>query len=195
MTARITAALTCSACGREAGRLVKERCGACYMRLHRGVGGAARIVPELDPEIAELLLPVPRTSPTFAARLFAFVDFDGDCWEWGGAKNKGYGVIGRGSRGTGLAQAHLAMYQMLVGEIPPGMVWDHLCRNPSCVNPDHGEFVTNAENKRRGYGPGVLYAKREVCDNGGHPLDGVLGGRGGKARNRYCKTCPASESA
>jgi hypothetical protein len=38
-----------------------------------------------------------------------------------------------------------------VGEIPEGMQIDHLCRVRNCVNPDHLEPVTSAENTRRGY--------------------------------------------
>src|SRR5690242_8305886 len=117
-------------------------------------------------------LPVPGTSATFAARVFRYIDASGDCWEWTGATNKGYGVIGRGGRGMGLAQAHRAVWELLVGPIAEGMEWDHLCRNHACCNPDHGEIVTPEENKRRGFGPGVLNAKRTVCDSG-HPLDGT----------------------
>jgi hypothetical protein len=43
------------------------------------------------------------------------------------------------------------VYELLVGPIPAGLVIDHLCRVPSCMNPAHLEPVTNAENIRRGY--------------------------------------------
>ena len=46
--------------------------------------------------------------------------------------------------------AHRAIYEWKRGPIPDGMKLDHLCRNPSCVNPDHLEIVTQCENVRRG---------------------------------------------
>jgi hypothetical protein len=46
--------------------------------------------------------------------------------------------------------AHRFAYLEFVGPIPDGLVLDHLCRNKKCVNPDHLEPVTNAENLRRG---------------------------------------------
>lgn len=48
------------------------------------------------------------------------------------------------------ATLHREMYIALVGEIPEGLVLDHLCRNRSCINPDHLEPVTDGENIRRG---------------------------------------------
>ena len=142
----------------------------------------------LDPEIAALLLPVPGTSESFAERVFTYVDATGDCWEWTGAKQQGYGAIGKGGRGTGVMGAHCAVWSLLVGPIPEGMQYDHLCRNHGCCNPDHGEIVPPEINKARGFSPAVLYSKRETCEFG-HPLDGRLGGRGGKVTCRYCKTC------
>lgn len=70
------------------------------------------------------------------------------CWVWQHYKDrKGYGVIKRNGRNR---QAHCHFYELLRGKIPEGMQLDHLCRNTSCVNPDHLEIVTNAENTRRG---------------------------------------------
>jgi hypothetical protein len=139
------------------------------------------------------VLPVPGTSPTFAVRVFAAIDFGGDCWEWTRATNKGYGVIGRGARGTGLEQAHRAVWQLLVGQIADGLQLDHLCRNHACCNPDHLEPVTAEVNKARGFSPAVLHSRRDTCEYG-HPKDGRLGRFRGKARHRYCKTCARQNS-
>lgn len=71
------------------------------------------------------------------------VDTNG-CWIWqGGVINSGYGTYGR-------RLAHRMFYQQAHGPIPPGLTIDHLCRVKLCVNPDHLEAVTNAENTRRG---------------------------------------------
>ena len=46
--------------------------------------------------------------------------------------------------------AHRFFYQYLVGEIPKGLVIDHLCRNLRCVNPDHLDPCLSGENCSRG---------------------------------------------
>lgn len=72
------------------------------------------------------------------------------CWEWQKAKDpNGYGRVRRLKGRTALA--HRLMYEGHRGAIPRGMVLDHLCCNQSCVNPDHLEPVTSAENSRRAY--------------------------------------------
>ena len=75
------------------------------------------------------------------------IDASGDCWLWLGNLRSGYGRLNwQGSKAT----AHRLVWELLVGPIPDGMTIDHLCRVRSCVNPDHLEVVTLAENIRRG---------------------------------------------
>jgi len=69
------------------------------------------------------------------------------CWLWQGTQRGGYGRVYDGTR---QAAAHRFSYELLVGSIPEGLVIDHLCRTPLCVNPAHLEPVTAAENIRRG---------------------------------------------
>lgn len=46
--------------------------------------------------------------------------------------------------------AHRLTYEFARGPIPEGMTLDHLCRVRFCVNPDHLDPCTSAENTRRG---------------------------------------------
>lgn len=88
-----------------------------------------------------------------------------DCIVWTGAQNsKGYGCLVI----DGVGQlAHRVAWEDVNGPIPDGMTIDHLCRVRCCVNADHMEVVTVAENnrrKRRARGVG------DVCKHG-HRLD------------------------
>ena len=78
--------------------------------------------------------------------LSRMVKSDG-CWEWTGVHdNYGYGLLHwmKANR-----KAHRLSYEYHVGCIPEGYVIDHLCNNKGCVNPDHLEPVTQAENVLR----------------------------------------------
>lgn len=69
------------------------------------------------------------------------------CWTWTGpVAAHGYGRFSSMGR---VYIAHRYVYEQVVGPIPNGLQLDHLCRNPGCVNPDHLEPVTGAENLRR----------------------------------------------
>jgi hypothetical protein len=113
-----------------------------------------------------------------------FVD-ENDCWIWQGAKNKGYGLVMYQRRHW---RVHRLLYEAAKGAVPPGYHLDHLCRNPSCVNPDHLEAVTARENILRGVGASARNAKKTHCPQG-HPLaDGYVNSRG----SRECRPCRKS---
>ena len=90
------------------------------------------------------------------------------CWLWGGEVDRGgYGrTTLRGKRHL----AHRLVYQLLVGQIPEGLVIDHLCSVRHCVNPRHLEPVTPAENNRRCACVSTLNALKTHCPQG-HPYD------------------------
>ena len=71
----------------------------------------------------------------------------GGCWAWRGTiSRKGYGMFWPTAVAT---PAHRYSYERLIGPIPKGLQIDHLCRNRSCVNPEHLEPVTAKENQLR----------------------------------------------
>jgi hypothetical protein len=69
----------------------------------------------------------------------------------------------------------------LVGDIPDGLVLDHLCRNTKCCNPAHLEPVTNRVNVvERGMTQWAVAHRERVCKRG-HPY-------GDNNENRYIFT-------
>ena len=86
------------------------------------------------------------------------------CWLWAGnVDDQQYGRTPHNGRSR---RAHRISYETHKGPIPPGLVIDHLCRNPSCVNPDHLEAVTNYVNVMRGRNHVVAYKQRTHCSHG-----------------------------
>lgn len=110
---------------------------------------------------------------------------DSGCIDWlGSTIPAGYG---RFWSGAGVVYAHRWSYEHHLGKIPDGMQIDHLCRNTSCVNPDHLEPVTQHINLLRGHGWAGEHARKTHCP-AGHPYAGanLYLSRSGE---RHCRAC------
>jgi hypothetical protein len=90
----------------------------------------------------------------------------GGCWIWQGPlRRDGYGELRVHGQ---LWLAHRFAYVALVADVPADLTLDHLCRERSCVNPDHLEPVTRGENVLRGE-LGTVKAWRAGTCMRGHP--------------------------
>jgi hypothetical protein len=107
---------------------------------------------------------------TPAQRFWAKVDRDhpSGCWLWTASTDPaGYGRFSTNEIALPSTLAHRIAYTWIEGEIPEGLVLDHLCRTPACVNPAHLDPVSHGENTRRG----VRWNSHKTKCKHGHPFD------------------------
>ena len=108
------------------------------------------------------------------------------CRLWtGGVNAKGYGRVSIKKRSL---YVHRITFAIRNGEIPAGMVLDHLCRNPRCCNPDHLEVVSQRTNALRGNSPVATAVRSNRCCRG-HEFTPENTYTAAKTGYRQCKTC------
>lgn len=130
----------------------------------------------------------PRSKPLSERVSYTVNDATG-CWEWQKARDPdGYGRIGVNGK---IRFAHRVVFELITGrQLVPGLSLDHLCRNPSCVNPAHLEEVSHRANMLRGATVGAANARKTHCLRG-HPFDAentVVSHRA-SGPTRVCRAC------
>ncbi len=127
--------------------------------------------------------------PNDQRRFWKKVEKSDGCWNWTGARTPiGYGDFGLNGK---TVRAHRLMYHKYVAPIPENMVVDHMCRNASCVNPDHLRVITHVENTMIGNSPQALNARKTHCKRG-HEFtkeNTDIRGAPGINRGRHCLAC------
>ena len=108
---------------------------------------------------------------------FAFhITAHGDCLLWTGERIKtGYGLFWDGSKKV---LAHRFAWLQAGYELVTGLELDHLCNTRNCVNVEHLQAVTHAENMAR--------TRRPTCAKG-HRIEGDNIKR--TKHGRICRTC------
>jgi hypothetical protein len=103
----------------------------------------------------------------------------------------GYGQFSHGARPTIKELAHRFAYELIVGPIPDGLHLDHLCLIRHCVNPNHLEPVTQAENNLRAWA--VRIPKKTHCPHG-HEYAGANLYVHPRTGQRSCRICRNADS-
>lgn len=119
--------------------------------------------------------PVPAKPVDQRIRKSSTVQSNG-CWTWNlSTDSDGYGSIKVAGKTRYAARVS---YEVFVDDIPEGMVVHQVCKDRSCVNPDHLETITRKESTARGESDplknfAVYYERRRSATHcpHGHPWD------------------------
>jgi hypothetical protein len=109
----------------------------------------------------------------------------GDCHLWKNYLDRdGYGSFYFQKKNR---RAQRVAYYFANGDIPEGMVIDHICKNRHCVNPEHLRCITTSQNSlENSRSVGAINRMKEFCKYG-HKLDRKYG------KQRYCSICQSEK--
>lgn len=120
---------------------------------------------------------------------FMIVKVKSDCWLWQGRLDKrGYGRLA--DHNGQMQMAHRWAYENFVGAIPEGLILDHLCKTPNCVNPKHLEPVTYRQNTiERGVTNAAFINSQKTHCIRGHSLENSYIQNTKYGKQRICREC------
>jgi len=133
------------------------------------------------------------------------------CWYLGASNHpgvtkpdsKGYSNTKIGWPNSKSIRVHKLSWLYYKGDIPEGMVIDHMCHNPStcvggvtcqhrrCVNPDHLQLITAPENNAKTV---RVLKYRTHCKNGHKLEDNTYQYKSGKYTRFACYTCKKEQT-
>lgn len=112
----------------------------------------------------------------------------GDCWVWTSATRgrvtQRYGTLTVKGKSESV---HRFVFMLLGNIIPEGLVLDHLCEVPLCLNPKHLKPVTQRVNILRGRGAPAINSRKTHCPKG-HAFD-KENTQYAKNGQRVCREC------
>lgn len=116
-----------------------------------------------------------------------------ECWEWLGFKNKnGYGKFHSWNGKKQDQNAHRFSFKHFNGPLLDGMVIDHICRNPGCVNPRHLRQVTPKINAIENNSSAPYFNSKKTHCPRGHEYSqentAIYGGA------RVCRVCKKNQT-
>lgn len=196
----------CGMCGTEFRPIRRSRhlyCNPRCVRLRKNqarrevrLAGRAEMPKPFSPESGDKPMRLALAEP-IRVRIQQSIKIDqAGCWRWKLNKDTdGYGRIQilKADGGSRSRPAHRIAYAEWRGEIPEGMEIDHLCRVRDCVNPEHLEAVTHAENTLRSYALPALNARKTHCVHGHEFSEANTYVTPGGARS--CRACQRATQA